>query len=322
MCKTCKRGGDIYLQPAGIYLIPALFHLQFVKFVSLCMTAPPKRSASAAFGQIAQGGEAPAPRSRAVPLSRVDESSSVSVVVPPAISELRANSSSLYKVLFEEKGNGLYICRLCCQEKRADQNSTGNLGKHLQKKHREAYDICHDNANKNPRASLGDVIKRAEMDRTRAPSMDRFVKRIKRQPAAVASEARWILWLTKRGIAFDALQDPLFAFAREVCEVFVCLFVYFYFYFIFLCLFPAKMPLKRGTIHRLLLFHPGRPQGTRQSLPCSKTSNGSDFTRSALQRLLPFLSMDGRVHRSRVALLGLIITGLTTNGATTLQHLI
>lgn len=45
--------------------------------------------------------------------------------------------------------------------------------------------------------------------------MDRFVSRIEKEPHTVTAEAAWLLFMCKRGIAYDSLHDPLFTVARK-----------------------------------------------------------------------------------------------------------
>lgn len=164
----------------------------------------------------AAAGEPLGPRQRGAPLH--DESSSPAQqgnAPPPSVS-----TKSLYKVLFiqDEKNASMYRCRLCGELISSGSNSTGNLGRHLQSTHEDAYRSAHEPVGESgtKRAQLEDLARNEEAKRSRQGTMTKWVKRLSKSPTATTTEAFWILWLTKRGIAYDAVRDDLFQLARQV----------------------------------------------------------------------------------------------------------
>lgn len=186
---------------------------------ALMQPPPKKRSAASALGS--PGQEAPLPpRSRGASLALFDlssESTDPRERAPEPVSPGRA-SQSAYKVPFQEQPGGDFQCRLCDKVLKSSPSSTGNLGKHLERKHAAIHAVCQTAGV--TAAAIEDHIKVELRDRSRQPSLQKLWNRQRRNPNAVSSEARWLLWLTKRGIAFDALQDDLFQYAREVLLIY------------------------------------------------------------------------------------------------------
>lgn len=184
-----------------------------------------QRSVSAQLEGV-RGGQPPAARSRATPLSRIDESTE-SVLRPDDV-QRAPTSSSLYKIFYVQTMNGSWQCQVCGAAIRCNDSSTGNLGKHLETQHCNYHRAIHapglDHGTK--RNQLEDMAKDAETRRSLNDrgKITRWAKRLRLDPQAAASEATWLLWLTKRGVAYDAIQDPLFHLARAVCAApHVCL---------------------------------------------------------------------------------------------------
>lgn len=172
-----------------------------------------QRTESAAFAAAAQG-EAQPQRSRDVPLARIDESSTNSLppAVPPAVAG-DVHLSFMFTVP-DPLHPTVFKCKLGCERPVHSSGGTGNLGKHLQTRHPRAHELINGNE-ANKRALLSDLIMDADVGRRHQSSIKRFIGRKAKAPAAVASEARWILWLTMSGVSFNAVTNPLFQWARK-----------------------------------------------------------------------------------------------------------
>lgn len=178
-------------------------------------------SVSAGFRSAAAGDALP-PRRRGAPLRDEDSSSHRHPEQPPPT----VSTKSLYKVLFIEdaKKPGTYRCRLCAEDIASGHNSTGNLGRHLEAVHADAYRHAHEEVADpgTKRAQLEDLAQNSEAKRARQGTMKSFVIRLEKDVDSTTREAFWMLWLNKRGIAYDAIQDPLFHLARQVQCLKIC----------------------------------------------------------------------------------------------------
>jgi hypothetical protein len=108
----------------------------------------------------------------------------------------------------------MYTCKVCLEIVRSS-GGTGNLGKHLQLHHPAAHQLIGGHE-PNKRALLTDLISLADAERRRQPSIEKWAVRKSKAPAVIATEARWVLWLTMSGVAFNAVSNPLFHWARRV----------------------------------------------------------------------------------------------------------
>jgi hypothetical protein len=183
--------------------------------------APPsKRSRSAELAGAA-AGEPLQPRARDPHPQLVDLSDSEDAPVPaPRVFPVAVVQASLWKRAFKEKDPMTWICRICNEERRCAANSTGNLGTHLKRAHRELYDQMQANNDPTQHAVVEDLIKNAisSAKRSQPTNIRRFLKRNVAAPNKTRSEVSWLLWATKRGIPYDAMLDPLFLLARQVCR--------------------------------------------------------------------------------------------------------
>ena len=175
------------------------------------------RTVGAQFDAVSRGELQLAPRTRETPLSRIDASTSEERGQPQATPPLPVLSGgSIWRPLFVSKGADQYQCRFC-KVAISSPAGTGNMAKHFQEHHQKEYALGR-SSDQHRRSALEDLAKLAETELTRGQKkITLWSKRINRNPDAISVEARWILWITKRGIAFDALTDPLFSYARKVC---------------------------------------------------------------------------------------------------------
>lgn len=122
------------------------------------------------------------------------------------------------------KRPGTYRCHLCAEDIASGHNSTGNLGRHLESVHADAYRHAHEEVADpgTKRAQLEDLARNSEAKRARQGTMESFVIRLEKDVENTTREAFWMLWLNKRGIAYDAIQDPLFHLARQVQCLKIC----------------------------------------------------------------------------------------------------
>ena len=172
-------------------------------------------SVSASFRGAAAGDALP-PRRRGAPLRDEESSSHRRAEQPPQ----SVSTKSLYKILFieDKKRPGTYCCRLCGDDIASGHNSTRNLGRHLEAAHADAYKHAHEEVadSGSKRAQLEDLARNSEAKRARQGTMESFLVRLDKDVENTTREAFWMLWLDKRGIAYDAIQDPLFHLARQV----------------------------------------------------------------------------------------------------------
>jgi len=169
----------------------------------------PRVSDSAAFVAAAQGQGLVA-RSHVAVLSHIDESSSASPAPAPVAGA--AQSPVNYSFVYEG-GAGNWTCKFC--KSRVVSHGDGNLGKHLMRCCRSAWDIFQ-GGEPNKRGVLTDLLTAADADRRRQGAIEKYTKRVAKTPSVHTTEARWVLWITAAGISYNAISHPLFRWARKV----------------------------------------------------------------------------------------------------------
>lgn len=180
---------------------------------------PPRRSAAVAFGEINDGREL-APRRadpHAAPLSHLDQPSP-----PPRKQKPAGPARSPWWSGFSGGDDAQHwLCRACSERIQQDANNgASNLKSHYEKKHKRIHKaIVELEANQSAAEVLEDELRKdlAEKEvglEKRAGLWNRFLAK----PDLAQAEVWLLLYMTKRGIPYESVQDPLFAFFIQVCS--------------------------------------------------------------------------------------------------------
>lgn len=133
-------------------------------------------------------------------------------------------TSSVYAfydhVISEGNSSGHYICKIRAEQgKLCPQYVKGpgtNLWKHLESHHKKVYEAVQKAKSHkyNIEACIADLL--TEWALKKEVTLDRYLLRQKKAPSQLRNEILLVLWMAKRSIPFDAIDDALFHLLYEV----------------------------------------------------------------------------------------------------------